>query len=124
MKSILEGCYAIIAVLGLKARWRRGGYLMKTAVVIPTCKRPLMVEQLLDSLAQCAFPPSLDIYVVENGVRSGTEDVCKASPIGNRVRYLYSASAGKTPALNLAIQASNADFFIFFDDDVRVSTGI
>ena len=42
---------------------------MKTAVVIPTCKRPLMVEQLLDSLAQCAFPPSLDIYVVENGVR-------------------------------------------------------
>jgi len=83
-----------------------------------------MVEQLLDSLAQCAFPPRLDIYVVENGVRSSTEDVCKASPVGNRVRYLYSASAGKTPALNLAIQASDADFFIFFDDDVRVSTGI
>jgi succinoglycan biosynthesis protein ExoM len=97
---------------------------MKTAVVIPTYKRPLLLEQLLDSLAQCAFPPRLDIYVVENGVRSDTEDVCKASPIGNRVRYLYSAIAGKTPAVNLAIRASDADFFIFFDDDVKVSTGI
>lgn len=91
---------------------------MKTAIVIPTYNRSLMVERLLINLAQCAFPPNVEIYVVENGPRGSSENVCNANTAGNRVRYLHSQIGGRAKASNFAIQHSGADFFIFFDDDI------
>jgi GT2 family glycosyltransferase len=82
-----------------------------------------MIERLLIKLSQCAFPPQVDIYIVD-GSRSGTQAVCEANTVGNRVRYLYSENAGQAEATNLALRTSTADFFIFFDDDITVPANI
>jgi GT2 family glycosyltransferase len=97
---------------------------MKTSIVIPTFKRPQMVERILTSLSQCIFPPDVNIYIVENGPPMGVEGLCHTNSVGGRVCYLYSEIAGKTLAINLAIRGSDADFLIFFDDDITVPPGI
>jgi GT2 family glycosyltransferase len=94
--------------------------MMKTAIVIATYRRPVMIERLLTNLGECILPPAVEIFVVENGPQSGVESACIRHTVGNRVRYLHSPIAGKTHALNQAIRFSDADFFIFFDDDIIV----
>ena len=76
---------------------------------------------MLKSLNECDFPAHADVevVVVENGKRAGTEEVCKKYPIGNRVRYVFVDAPGRSRALNAAIRESDADFLIFFDDDLR-----
>jgi glycosyltransferase involved in cell wall biosynthesis len=93
---------------------------MKTVIVIPTYKRPAFLERVLLSLSKCVFPPDVEIHVVENGPRSGAEDICRTHSIEGRVLYLYSPIAGRSKAINHAIRSSSADFFIFFDDDIQV----
>ena len=91
---------------------------MKTAVIIPTYKRPFLAERVLRTLTRCALPPDVEICVVENGPADGVEGLCREFSVGNRVRYLYSPMAGRSKAVNFAIGATDADFLIFFDDDV------
>jgi len=93
---------------------------MKTAIIIPTYKRPAFLERVLLSLSKCVYPPDVEIHVVENGLLSGAEEVCRTHSIGGRVRYLYSPVAGRSKAINHAVERSDADFFIFFDDDIQM----
>jgi GT2 family glycosyltransferase len=93
---------------------------MKTAIITPTYNRSLSVERLLSNLSQCDFPPDVEICVVENGSRDGTETVCDCNTVGGRVRYLHSRIPGRSVAVNFAIKKSAAEFFIFFDDDITV----
>ncbi len=93
---------------------------MKTVIIIPTYKRPAFLERVLRNLSKCTFPPDVEIHVVENGPVSGSEEICRAQSIGGRVRYLYTPIAGRSKAINHAVRSSDADFFIFFDDDIDV----
>jgi GT2 family glycosyltransferase len=91
---------------------------MKTAIIIPTYKRLWLIERVLRNLTRCAFPPDVEICVVENGSRDGVESLCRDFSVGDRVCYLHTPVPGRSKAVNLAIRAMDADFFIFFDDDV------
>jgi len=93
---------------------------MKTAIIVPTYNRPLLLKRMLKSLAECEFPDQddIDIIIVENGKKAGTEEVCREHTIGGRVRYTFIDEACKSVALNTTIRTSDADFFIFFDDDL------
>jgi GT2 family glycosyltransferase len=97
---------------------------MKTAVIVPTYCRPSFLERELLNLSECSLQPDVEILVIENGPASGVEDICRANSVGGRVRYLYSPIAGRSIAVNHAIRTSDADFFIFFDDDLRVPKNI
>jgi glycosyltransferase involved in cell wall biosynthesis len=97
---------------------------MKTAIIVPTYNRPALVERMLKSLADCEFPPDVEILIAENGKRAGTKEICEGNPIGGRVRYHFIESAGRSGALNSAIRSSDADFFIFFDDDLTFPKNI
>ena len=97
---------------------------MKTAIIVPTYNRPLMVRRLLQSLEQCSLEQDLEIIVVENGKRCGTEEECITNPIGGRVRYLFVEAASRSKALNEGIKATDAQFFIFFDDDLTFPSEI
>jgi GT2 family glycosyltransferase len=81
---------------------------------------------MLKSLGECNFPAhaEVEILVVENGKRAGTEEICKKYPIGGRVRYIFVDAPGRSRAMNTAILASDADFLIFFDDDLRFPKNI
>ncbi|MBN9590216.1 MAG: hypothetical protein BGN85_11570 [Alphaproteobacteria bacterium 64-11] len=96
---------------------------MKTAIIVPTYKRPAFLERLLVNLEKSEFPSDVTIHVMENGPPCGGEAICGKFSAGGRVRYSYSAAAGRSLAINLAIRTSDADFLIFLDDDVQVDAG-
>jgi GT2 family glycosyltransferase len=97
---------------------------MKTTIIVPTYRRPAFLERLLVNLEQTGLPGDVTIHVVENGAPCGAEAICRKFSTGGRVRYSYSALARKSPALNRAIRASDADFLIFLDDDVQVAPSL
>lgn len=97
---------------------------MKTAIIIATFKRPDFLERLLISLSKCSFPPDVEIHVIENGPVSGAEETCRTHSVGGRVKYFYWHVAVKSLALNHVIHSGDADFLIFFDDDVKVPENI
>ncbi len=97
---------------------------MKTAIIIPTHRRPDLLERLLSDLDGTALGKDMEVHVVENGVRSGARQVCDRYPLDGRLRYGYLRQGRKSAALNHAIEGCEADFLIFFDDDVRVPADV
>ncbi|HEY4077864.1 MAG TPA: glycosyltransferase [Rhizomicrobium sp.] len=97
---------------------------MKTAIIIPTHRRADLLERLLFDLDRATLAADTEIHVVENGPRSGAEEVCQKHPLGGRMRYCYLPEGRKSAALNHAIANSDADLLIFFDDDIRIPRNI
>lgn len=97
---------------------------MRTSVVVATFDRPALIERFLRDLAQRDLPAGVDVLVVENGPRRGVDEICRASALGGRLRYLYSPISGKSAALNMAVASTDADFIVFFDDDVILAPDI
>lgn len=95
---------------------------MKTAIIIPTYKRPALMERLLHSLEQAAPPPDTRIYIIENGPQTGIQEICARS--GLELHYRHFPIGHKSAALNFAIENSTEDLLVFFDDDVAVSRNI
>lgn len=97
---------------------------MRTSIVVATFDRPALIARFLRELAQLGLPADVDVVVVENGPRRKVDEICRASALAERLRYLYSPAAGKSAALNLAISSSGADVIVFFDDDVFLAPDI
>ena len=97
---------------------------MKTAIIIPSHRRPDLLERLLCDLDHATLATDTQIHVVENGPRSGAEEVCREHPLGGRLRYHYLPKGRKSAALNHAIENSDADLLVFFDDDIRIPSTI
>jgi glycosyltransferase involved in cell wall biosynthesis len=97
---------------------------MKTGIIIPTHRRVDLLERLLSDLDHATLAADTEILVVENGSRSGGEEICKKHQLGGRMRYHYLPEGKKSTALNYAIENCDADLLIFFDDDIRVPSNI
>ena len=81
--------------------------------IIPTCDRPAMLQQALDSVLHQTTKP-LEIIVVNNG-RLAVEDICaghEAVRLVNAVPYL-----GVAQARNLGASLAKGDVLAFLDDD-------
>jgi GT2 family glycosyltransferase len=105
-------------------RVRCDDQVMKTAIIIPTFKRPQMVERLLNNLARSAMPVGARVMVVENGPKCGVEAICRQAVWQGSVQYLYVETGSRSLALNHAIEHSDADLLIFFDDDIGIPEDI
>jgi len=93
------------------------------AIVIPNYKRPELLERLLSSLSKVEHPESLvGIWVVENGGKAGAEEICEAYNKQFKVHYVFAEMANLSNARNLGAEHAQADFVIFFDDDLRCDT--
>ncbi len=91
------------------------------AVVIPTYRRPDLLSRLLDSLVEAIHPVSmLEVIVVENGDSHDAESVVKFYIDKIKLRYIYISEPSVSKARNAGIKATNADHYIFFDNDVRL----
>jgi glycosyltransferase involved in cell wall biosynthesis len=94
-------------------------------VVIATRGRQSLLERTLRSLETCkpvsAFGGTL---VIENGDRSGAEDVVRRAAASLQARYLFHPEANKSAALNAALQELQEGLLVFLDDDVRVGEGL
>jgi glycosyltransferase involved in cell wall biosynthesis len=90
-------------------------------IVIPTHRRPDLLERTLASLAGCNLPPSFSqTIVIENGPPAGADRVVAAAAPCLRIRYLYQASGNKSLALNTVLKEIDNALVVFFDDDVRI----
>lgn len=95
---------------------------MKIAIVIPTYDRIDLLDRLLKSISEAVWPKSeCEVWVIENGKKAGSEQVVAQYINKMPVYFLYEDRAGPSFARNRGVAASNADFFIFFDDDIRIA---
>jgi hypothetical protein len=82
--------------------------------------QPLLVQRTLSSLALCEKPAAFaGTMVIENGPPCGIEDIVRARPQGERVRYRHVPEANKSHALNVALAELDDGLIFFTDDDVR-----
>ena len=94
-------------------------------IVIATRGRAGLLERTLRSLEKCE-PVSVfgQTLVVENGERSGAEDVVRRAAAPLQARYLFHPEANKSAALNAALHELQDGLVVFLDDDVRVGEGL
>lgn len=89
-------------------------------VMLAAAGQPLLVRRTLDSLAACEKPSTFrGTLVVENGPRCGIEQVVRARPHSEQVRYQYVPEPNKSHALNVALATLDDGLIFFTDDDVQ-----
>jgi glycosyltransferase involved in cell wall biosynthesis len=97
---------------------------MRLDVVVPTHNRAALLSRTLDSLLAADTPPGLDVrvIVVDNRSTDGTRAAVESyqATFGDRLRYVYEVTQGRSPALNAGIRASSGDLIGMIDDDEEV----
>jgi len=94
----------------------------EASVVIPTYNRSGYLKECLDSVLGQSVSP-LEVIVIDDGSDDGTADM--VASFGKAVRYFFQANAGKSRAINVAMQHVRGDLlWIFDDDDVALADSI
>ena len=98
---------------------------MKISVVVATYNRSGILATALESLAQMAVLPELDleILIVDNNSKDSTKAVAGSFVMRypERFRYIFEARQGKSFALNTGVAAARGDILAFTDDDITVN---
>src|SRR5881227_2398729 len=99
---------------------------MDIDVIVPTFRRPALLRRTLDSLLNATLPAGMTarIIVVDNdpdgaAARPPANDSQHSLPIV----WLQEHRAGKSHALNTALDIATADVVAFIDDDEEVERG-
>lgn len=90
------------------------------SIAVPTRARPNYLAVTLESLMAQARAAGAEVLVVQDGRDPNTEAVARQH--GTRLLTLE-PPAGLNSARNLAVRASDTEFVVFLDDDVRVAPG-
>jgi succinoglycan biosynthesis protein ExoM len=95
---------------------------VRVAICICTFRRPELLRELLDGIAQLTFrkvkTPQIQIVVVDNDELASAKDICSTVPAPWPIKYVVEAARGITHARNRAVaEAGLVDFIAFIDDD-------
>ena len=98
---------------------------MLTSVAICTFNRAESLRRTLDSLAMMRVPRNLtwEIVIVNNNSTDHTDNVITEFVGHLPVRRYFEPRAGKSNALNRAIDVAKGDYILWIDDDVVVDAG-
>ena len=93
------------------------------SAIVPTYRRPQLLERSLGSILRQTYRP-LELIVVDDGSGDRTHDVLKnwtdkAAGAGVDYRYLTQENAGPGVARNLALEHARGSLLAFLDDDDR-----
>ena len=93
-------------------------------IIVPTFNRSSLLQRTLASIQSAVRPAGLDlgIIVVDNNSTDDTRAVVEAwmDRYDGRLRYLFAAKQGRSPALNAGICASRAELIGMIDDDEEI----
>ncbi|HZU11823.1 MAG TPA: glycosyltransferase family A protein [Chloroflexota bacterium] len=93
------------------------------SVIVPTRNRARLLERLLASLREVAYP-DWEVIVVDDGSTDDTAAVtARARAAGLPVRYLYQSWAKMGAARNLGQAHARGEILAFTDDDCVVRPG-
>jgi hypothetical protein len=107
-----------------KARrfWADGDKIVEISVHIATSGRPDLLARTLASISECQLPAGYrETVVIENGGRSGAEQIVREAPAALAARYMHVDWGNKSHALNAALETSGDVLIIYTDDDVRLA---
>lgn len=89
-------------------------------VAIPTSGRLDLLRRTLDSLSRCRIPAGYrKTIVIENGPKSGVEEVVKSFQPLLMTQYFYEPIGNKSLALNRVLEREQGGLIFFTDDDAR-----
>lgn len=91
------------------------------SVVVPTYRRPDLLEGCLDALAHQTLPArQLEVVVVDDGSRDRTAQVLASmgQRMPNLVPLVQERNAGPAAARNRGVERATAPLVLFLDDDV------
>lgn len=97
------------------------------SVLVPTYRRPDMLERLLASLEdQTLDPERLEVVVVDDHSEDRTEQVLAraAERSGNVRPFTQDRNRGPAAARNRAVKEARAPLVLFCDDDIVVPTSL
>src|SRR5271168_2431711 len=99
---------------------------MLITVAICTFNRAESLRRTLDSLVAMRVPSDLgwEIVVVNNNSTDHTDDFIGEYVGRLPVRRELEPRAGKSNALNRAIEVAKGDYIVWIDDDVLVDAGL
>jgi glycosyltransferase involved in cell wall biosynthesis len=99
---------------------------MFVTVAICTFNRAESLRQTLDSLRDIRAPSdvSWEILIVNNNCTDHTDNVINEYAEGLPVRRAFEPRAGKSYALNRAIDVAKGDYLVWIDDDVLVDANL
>lgn len=93
-------------------------------IAIPQYKNTEMLDRCLTSLSKVKLPENVNtIWVVENGGVYGAENVVSRFEELLPVKYLYLHQGNLSKARNLALEKTEADIILFFDNDITFDEG-
>ena len=96
---------------------------MDVSIIIPTYKRKESVLRLLASLVS-EMKENYEILISEQIMHHGDEFLQFGRKHKMQIQYIFSEIVGTSHAKNIAAKKAKGKYFIFFDDDVVVHTGI
>lgn len=98
---------------------------MNISIIICTFNRAHNLADCLSCIENQNFPDNLiwEVIIVDNNSKDSTrlviEDYQRSSKLN--IRYLFESEQGLSFARNAGLKASNGDYIIFIDDDIRVT---
>ncbi len=92
------------------------------SVIVPTHNRRELLRRCLDSLAaQTAAADSFEVIVAADGSNDATAEMVESLRVPFALRVLRLEQAGKSAAVNAAIEVALGSACLFLDDDVIAS---
>jgi glycosyltransferase involved in cell wall biosynthesis len=94
------------------------------SVVLPVRNRARELPTLLSHLEQQSFPAAdLEVVIVDDGSRDGTDETARRYAAGAPVRMhcLRQAYCARARALNLGIHESHGEWVLFLDEELLAS---
>jgi glycosyltransferase involved in cell wall biosynthesis len=96
---------------------------MQFDIVISHYKNIRLLRRTLLSIADAELPENLKIiHVVENGMKSGAEELCAEFQRTLPLKYHYHNVASLVAARNRGVKESAADFILMFDNDIQIES--
>lgn len=97
--------------------------MLNATVIISTRNRTSILPRLFDALARQIPPPDSqwELILIDNGSTDETAAVIHAETLRNRLPLItvFEPLAGKSRALNRAIEQARGELLVFTDDDVE-----
>ena len=89
------------------------------SIVIPTFRRRVSLERVLEALRVQTYPHErLEVVVVNDGGSDSTSTMVRERRMPFPVRLLEQANLGPAAARNLGVENATGPFVLFLDDDV------
>lgn len=87
------------------------------SVIVPTHKRPQLLERALSSITQQMSPVPFEVIVISDITDEGTDKVCRNLLSSNDTYIRRSGSSGPSASRNVGLLLAQGRYILFLDDD-------